>query len=71
MRKNKSLLEQYLIDVNTLHDDVETHKVIVDYRKLSNNLDKYMVYILSFCIGIMTVWLVAQEAIMKLGVYLK
>lgn len=69
MKKN-NLIEQYLIDLNTLDD--EPKKKI---RKINNNVVKNVdiicIRLIGFSLGIITMKVIIEQLVMQLGVYFR
>lgn len=69
MMKN-NLLEQYLVDVNSL-DDEPKKKVRKLNRALTKNVDILCIRLIGLSVGIMTIKVMIEQLVMQLGVYLK
>ena len=65
-----NLLEQYLIDVNTLDENPEK-KIKRMKSNMLKGIDEVCIKIIAICIGIMTLKVLIEQLVMQLGVYLK
>lgn len=70
MTKNKTLFEQYLIDINTF-DATPEQKVRRLRKSMVKNVDVLCIRLIGLSMGIMTIKVMIEQLIMQFGVYLK
>lgn len=63
---NNELFKLYLEEVNRIEADETTKRFKRANKRFIRSIDMILIGIIGACIGLMTVWAIAQEVLMKL-----
>lgn len=66
MKSKNELFLNYLIEVNTIEEDSENKRDKKREKKIVKFIESLIIYMIGISIGLITIWHVAQEVLMKL-----